>query len=269
MALAAMALLAPPTSARMIAGGPPDVERLVQASDVICEAEVLETQTEFVDQRILTTYTLRADRYLLGSGADTFSMTVLGGAIDEPFPVAMVFDDMVTLSEGQDVMLFLETPDASPGLSAAVGRQSVAASPRPVLDARGVYTVLTDSQTGHRHVSQIRYSDRGIFVTPEVNAQILSRAEANATSTQPTLGYEHKIELVERGDTMVEALLESRRFGIVTENGDILPMGPPRSQQVLPTTQGAEPAASARLSSLRTLEDFRSEVLDLIEERGE
>ncbi|MBN1477148.1 hypothetical protein JXA47_10375 [Candidatus Sumerlaeota bacterium] len=269
LALATLALLAPPASARMIAGGPPDLDRLVQASDVICEAEVLETQTEFVDRRILTTYTLRADRYLMGSGADTFSMTVLGGAVEEPFPVAMVFDDMVTLSAGQDVLLFLETPDASPGLSSAVGRQAVSASPRPVLDARGVYTILTDSQTGQRHVSQIRYSDRGIFVTPEVNAQILNRMEANAASEPPALGHENKIELVERGETLVESFLGSREHGITNSTGEVLTLEPPRSRQPLPTTQGAETTPSAQFSSLRTLEDFRSEVLDLIEERGE
>jgi hypothetical protein len=267
LALAALALLAPPASARMIAGGAPDIERLVQASDVICEAEVLETQTEFVDRRILTTYTLRADRYLMGSGAETFSMTVFGGAVEDPFPVAMVFDDMVTLSEGQDVVLFLRTSDASPGLSSAVGRQAVAASPRPAFDARGVYTILTDSQTGERHVSQIRYSDRGIFVTPEVNAQVLSQLEANASSAQPALGHDNKIELVERGETLVEALIESQVRRPVTSTGEVLTLEPPISRQPLPATQGEEPAA--RFSSLRTLEDFRSEVLDLIEERGE
>ncbi|NUP89208.1 MAG: hypothetical protein HUU25_05235 [Candidatus Sumerlaeia bacterium] len=267
--------------ATMLIGGEPTLERLVRSSVAICQGEVIASESRFVNRRIETTYTIRADRYLRGTGDETFEMTVFGGAVEEPLPLAMVFDRMVVLSPGQDVILFLEGPPNTPeaqalaaqALDAGAELTPAATSLRPVLGEIGVFTILTDPSTGSRHVTQLRYSARGAILTPDVNSRVLQEAERRLSlrDIEPSLGRSDKIELLDLARPLSEALRRPPGLSAVTADGSLVPIPQPTAEP--PPAASASPGAApedahATLSHLRTLDDFAAEINDLVAEEG-
>jgi hypothetical protein len=293
LTLAALPLLSPPSlSARMILGGEPNLERVVKASDVICVAEVLGRESRMVNRRIETTYHLRVEETLAGtqtlraSGQDReFDMTVFGGAIERPLPIAQIYDGMVVLSQGQEVVLFLHGPLQSSGAAAQVRAaaagdpgasmptSAAATSMRPVYDDYGVYTLIRDPSTNDRHVTRINYEAAGVAITDEMNRRVLEAMErrANEPQSQALSEREYKLQLLEdaRSRSVTQPVPE-----VLTAEGEVLPLpaplgAPPRPAAATTAAPPAETGPAANVTALRTFEDFRAEIQDILAEPEE
>lgn len=274
---AALALLRPtPLSAQCLLDGPPTLERLVQSSDLIVLGEVTGVQSAFVNRRVETTYHVRVDEHLLGSGPKEIDLTLLGGAVEDPLPVAMVFDGMVVMSEGQDVLLFLRQVDPpAPALLAPAAQPVALSAPRslrPVMDSEGVYTVLTAPDSGERYVTRLAFSSRGAFVTPAVNSLALQAVSQQLASSQPPAPWSRseKIALVEELAQEEAARQAARRDPrILLGDGATIPLseviGTPAPR---PAAAEAPRVPQVDLTALRTLEDLRAEIEDILAEEG-
>ncbi len=280
LSLATLALLSsPPLSARMTVGGSPDLARLVEESDVVCVGEVVGRESIFVNRRIETTYRVRADQYLLGSGDEELELTLMGGEVEEPFPMAMIFEGMVTMSEGQDVVLFLQRPRQAlqvPGVQSAAAQGSLSAamtSLRVTHGELGVLTVLDDVKSGERYVGRIGRPNPSVVMTDETNRVFLNAARESVSALiaghDPDLQL--KSDLLEIGSQIAEEGQARRQ--VRTSSGGLIPLDllvPKEAEDSEPTAARAAGAGTGAggISGLRTLDDLCSEIRDLAERGG-
>ncbi len=251
-----------PLGARTIMGGSPDLARLVRASDAVCVAEVEERQCEFVNRRIETTYRLRVDEYLRGSMGDDLEITVFGGQVEEPLPIAQVFDGMVSLSVGQDVLLFLQNPPGVvlPETAGLAPASAVTQSPQITLGDHGVYTILTHPQTGERYVTRFGAGHLNLLMTEEANRALLGEAQRLLAEDEEVLAGGEKAVYLEMGALLLEETAPPPLLAVRNAAGELIPL------EVESAAAAPPEEPSVEMPNLRTLDDLCAEIQDLVEE---
>ena len=94
--------------------------------------------------------------------------------------------------------------------------------------------------------------------------EVLQAAEQGlAGEPRPALGRADKLELLEMAESLEESVERPQMAGIRTRAGEVIPM--PLASEPPPPPSPPPPAAPAREEmTMRTLEDFRAEVHDLL-----
>jgi hypothetical protein len=283
VALLAALLSTSPLSARTIIGGPPDLEALVSASNVICVAEVEGKASEFVNGRIETTYELRVDDYLLGAMGEAIELRVVGGEVEEPIPMAMVYDGQVVLSEGQDVLLFLEAEVPQQTMSLNSGPLNPAANPAVQVSHGdfGVYTIVDDPHTGERYAGRLGNPMMNRVLTDDVNRLNLRAAQSAVSNAGQPVDRSHralKNEFLAAGQAAIEAR-GTQPPTVRNANGEEIDISSLMEELVQGRVTGLETPAAAThaepeavmpppLAGARALDDLRDEIETLLSARG-
>jgi hypothetical protein len=155
----------------------------VQNSDVILRGTCMDADTTFSNKHFITTYKIAVKKYLKAPGKmspasdPVVFVSQLGGRVSRPLPVQETYPEMVTIAPGEEMVLFLRSPNSIPaGVRAKYDqyvRQGVL-KPSPLMTNYQLTTlyisklnVMTDPATGAEAVVRIMSLGFGPTLSPE------------------------------------------------------------------------------------------------------
>lgn len=156
-----------------------NMEQLTDSADEIVIGNVVKAQTEVIDRRFETNYTIQVHDTLktrsgLAAGGE-FIMTLPGGALTSP-PLTQYVGGIPYMVEGEEVVLFLRQPANPPSATRSVNSQSagnLSSSFTVVGWNQGRFSVVADPQSGEQLVTRMNLEDYGLMNTAEDTREIL------------------------------------------------------------------------------------------------
>jgi hypothetical protein len=165
------------------------IEDLTKSADTICIGKCVSKSSRFVDHHIETTIEIKVTEYLKGDMGKTLSVTVMGGEIEQPLPLAQHVLGTPTFVKGEEVLLFLSAPQKSLGSAATQAKSPaslLATSPSVVGWFQGKYTVLTDSVTGEKKVANFNFENAQAIPSDYVRTKLYQALEnSHKTKADP------------------------------------------------------------------------------------
>jgi hypothetical protein len=159
---------------------------LVRSADAICIGTCTKKSSRFIDHHIETTVEIAVSEYLKGDLGKTITLTIMGGEIETPLPLAQHVMGTPNFVEKEEVLLFLTAPrldpkDLNSQPPSAAARFAV--SPDVVGWFQGKYTILTDSATGEKKIAKFNFDNMSALPNDEVTRK-LYRALENTRKTE-------------------------------------------------------------------------------------
>lgn len=181
-ALAWMSLSAP-TAWALIKAEAATLDYQVQHSDVIVRGTCVDTTTSFINKHFITTYKIVAKKYLKAPGKMSVEtnpvllVSQVGGRVSKPIPLEESYPEMAALYSGEEVVLFLQSPDSTPPGVRAKYEQYLAEGklkPSPLMTNWRLttmniskLTVVKDPTTKQEVVTRINFDRQGILPSEE------------------------------------------------------------------------------------------------------
>jgi len=194
-ALGWIALSAPPAFA-LIKGEAVTLDYQVQNSDVILRGTCVDSATTWSNRHIVTTWKIVVKKYLKAPGKMSVEthpvllVSQVGGRVSSPIPLDESYPEMAMLYGGEEVVLFLQSPERVPaGLRTkyenAVGQGLLKPSPlmtnwRLTTLSVSKLTVVKDSKTGTEVVTRINLDRYGILPSQEAAKAYVQALESQS-----------------------------------------------------------------------------------------
>lgn len=199
------AVLLPPSAWALIKGEVATLEYQVKNSDVILRGKCEDSVTTWSNGHFVTTYKIAVKKYLKAPGKmslethPVLSVSQLGGRVEAPVPLDESYPLMATLYPGEEVVLFLQSPDRVPASVRAKYERYLhegRCKPSPLMANYRLavlnlskLTVVVDPKTGTDLVARIRF---GRFDAPSAEAlkRYVEAYESQSQSVEVQRGSE-------------------------------------------------------------------------------
>ena len=206
LALVLGCVLGPAPSAwALIKGEAVTLDYQVRHSDVILRGTCVATTTGWSNRNIVTTYKVSVKKYLKAPAKmslvthPVLYVSQVGGRVSSPLPLEETHPEMAALFQGEEVVLFLQSPESVPAALRAKYDDYVRqgkAKPSPLMDNFRLTTlniskmsVVSDPQSGAQMVTRASFDRYGVAPSPEL-------AQRYAEALQNKSGF---IEVVRDG----------------------------------------------------------------------
>lgn len=196
--LAALTLATTASHAGIIQGKGATLDYQILAADVIVRGTCEDKATTYSNKHFVTTYKIRARNYVKAPGKmsvrthPSLDVSVVGGRISYPLPLEESYPMMPIMFTGEEVILFLRSPDNIPEIArakyeAALAEGTMTETPlmtdyRVIAMNLSKLTVVTDPKTGRDLVTRVNFDRYGLLPTAEMMRQFVSAYEGENTT---------------------------------------------------------------------------------------
>jgi hypothetical protein len=172
-----------PTAWALVKAEAMTLDYQVQHSDVILRGTCVDTTTGFINKHIVTTYKIAVKKYIKAPGKMSVEskpvifVSQVGGRVSIPLPIEESYPEMAALYSGEEVILFLQSPESTPAGVRAKYDQYVAEGrlkPSPLMSNYQLttlniskLTVVKDAKTGAEVVTRIALDRFGVLPSEE------------------------------------------------------------------------------------------------------
>ncbi len=164
------------------------LKQLVAASDKVVAGVCTGTRTKWLDKKVYTIASFRVSAVAKGSAGpgETLEVYLLGGRVRKPIPVAMHVPGGVTITKGEEAVLFLEARGEKGQYHRVVGLR------------QGKIPIGIDSKTGEKKADFWRPVKEAPFVDPAAPASKEGKSAPPPGSLTGLLGRVQTIDREQR-----------------------------------------------------------------------
>jgi len=215
VAMLAWTVLSAPTSWAVIKAEAVTLEYQVQNSDVIVRGTCVDTATTFSNRHFVTTYKIAVRKYLKAPGKMSVEthpvilVSQVGGRVSRPIPIEESSPETAVIYAGEDVVLFLRSPESIPAAIRTNYQKHVAEGrlqPSPLMTNYQLTTayisklsVIRDRKTGAEMVTRLNLDRYGILPSEEAQRKYVEALQSNQNTIAVKSGGQTLLIPVEAG----------------------------------------------------------------------
>jgi len=198
------AALSGPTAWALIKAEAVTLEYQVRNSDIIVRGTCEDCATTWANNHLVTTYKIAVKKYIKTAGKMSVEtnpviyVSQVGGRVSAPLPIAEQYPEMAVLFPGEEVVLFLQSPDRVPaGMKAKYQTylDQGLLKPTPLMTNYRLttlniskLTVIKDPKTGVEVVTRLNFDRLGILPSQEAVKKYVEAIQSQQTSVDTMVG---------------------------------------------------------------------------------